>query len=78
MIRDWRILSKAALGDQPENIARELEGRSRRPPRLTWGLQQQSFTYLASNSRAVLPDGCDALNVTDAVAGRVCNPDLWN
>jgi hypothetical protein len=28
IIRDWRILSKTAVGDELENIARELEGRS--------------------------------------------------
>jgi hypothetical protein len=39
------------------------------PPRLTWGLQQQSFAFLASSSSAVYPDGCGALNVTDAMAG---------
>jgi hypothetical protein len=40
------------------------------------GLQQQSFAYLASSSSAMSPDGCVDLNVTDVVAGRVCNPGL--
>jgi hypothetical protein len=31
MIQDWRILSKEAVGGQLESVARELEGRRRRP-----------------------------------------------
>jgi hypothetical protein len=76
MLRDWKILSKGDVGDHLENVTKELEGRSRRPPRLTGERQQQNFVSLASSTSDVGHDECNIVIVTELMG--FVNLKLWN
>jgi hypothetical protein len=63
MLRNWRLLNKAAAAARLERMAKELEERSCRPPRLMWSQESDGTPNVEVESCVGV--GCNTVRSTD-------------